>query len=71
MRARTESMVESHEHDRFHDRQDVHLNPKLWTWNCLTEWEWGDGLHGWGEDHDNRSAQAFRHYIRDERQEQT
>jgi len=54
-----------------HNRLGVHLNPNLWTWNCLTEWEWGDGLHGWGEDHDNWSAQAFRHYIRGEGKEPT
>ena len=33
----------------------------------LTEWEWDDGLRGWGEDHDNWSAQAFRQFIRGER----
>jgi len=52
---------------RCRNRLGVHLNPNLWTWNCLTEWEWSDGLHGWGEDHDNWSAQAFRHFIRGEK----
>ena len=37
----------------------VHLNPNLFTWNCLTEWTWG-GITAWGEDHDNYSASAIR-----------
>ena len=52
---------------RCHNRLGVHLNPNLWTWNCLTEWEWNDGRRGFGEDHDNWSAQAFRHFARGER----
>ncbi len=35
----------------------VHLNPNLFTWNCLTEWRWNDH-QAWGEDHDNWSAPA-------------
>lgn len=41
----------------------VHLNPNLFTWNCLTEWEW-DGARGWGEDHDNWSAPAATRFFR-------
>ena len=48
------------------NRLGVHLNPNLWSWNCLTEWEWGDGVRGWGEDHDNWSAAAFRRFVRGE-----
>ena len=49
-----------------HNRIGVHLNPNLWTWNCLTEWQWNDGRSGWGEDHDNWSAAAFRRFVRGE-----
>ncbi|MCA9509664.1 MAG: hypothetical protein KC560_03095 [Myxococcales bacterium] len=45
----------------------VHLNPNLWTWNCLTEWEWNGGRRGFGEDHDNWSASGFRRFARGER----
>ena len=41
----------------------VHLNPNLFTWNCLTDWEW-DGARGWGEDHDNWSAAAATRFFR-------
>ncbi len=41
----------------------VHLNPNLFTWNCLTEWTW-DGGPGWGEDHDNWSARAATRFFR-------
>jgi hypothetical protein len=41
----------------------VHLNPNLFTWNCLTEWTW-DGGRGWGEDHDNWSASAATRFFR-------
>ncbi len=47
-----------------HNKIGVHLNPNLWTWNCLTDWEWNDGKRGWGEDHDNWSASAFRQFVR-------
>lgn len=49
-----------------HNRLGVHLNPNLWTWNCLTEWQWDGSRRGWGEDHDNWSASAFRHFARGE-----
>lgn len=51
---------------RTHNKLGVHLNPNLWTWNCLTDWEWGSGKRGWGEDHDNWSASGFRHFARGE-----
>jgi len=41
----------------------VHLNPNLFTWNCLTRWSW-DGGPGWGEDHDNWSASAATRFFR-------
>lgn len=41
----------------------LHLNPNLFTWNCLTEWTW-DGGRGWGEDHDNWSAPAATRFFR-------
>lgn len=47
-----------------HNKIGVHLNPNLWTWNCLTDWQWNDGKRGWGEDHDNWSASAFRRFVR-------
>ena len=43
----------------------VHLNPNLFTFNCLTEWSF-DGRTAWGEDHDNWSAQAVREFFRAE-----
>jgi len=49
------------------NRIGVHLNPNLWTWNCLTEWEWNGGKRGFGEDHDNWSASGFRRFARGER----
>jgi hypothetical protein len=42
----------------------VHLNPNLFTWNCLTRWSF-DGVEAWGEDHDNWSAPAARRFFRD------
>lgn len=42
----------------------LHLNPNLFTWNCLTEWRWGEGRCGWGEDHDNWSAVAATRFFR-------
>jgi hypothetical protein len=47
------------------NRFGIHLNPNLFTWNCLTEWQFGS-VSGWGEDHDNWSAAAFRRFIRGE-----
>ena len=49
------------------NRLGLHLNPNLWTWNCLTEWSWDGGRTGYGEDHDNWSAAAFRRFVRGER----
>jgi hypothetical protein len=46
------------------NRIGVHLNPNLWTWNCLTDWQWDGGKRGFGEDHDNWSASAFRRFVR-------
>lgn len=45
------------------NRIGVYLNPNLFTWNCLTEWRFGDA-RGWGEDHDNWSATAARKHFR-------
>ncbi len=42
----------------------LHLNPNLFTWNCLTEWSWGDGIEAYGEDHDNWSAAAATRFFR-------
>jgi hypothetical protein len=39
------------------------LNPNLFTVNCLTQWNFGD-IMAWGEDHDNWSAPAIRHFSR-------
>ena len=41
----------------------VHLNPNLFSWNCLTQWSWEDGT-AWGEDHDNWSATAATRFFR-------
>jgi len=46
------------------NRFGVHLNPNLFTWNCLTHWTW-DGGAGWGEDHDNWSAAGARRFFAD------
>ena len=47
----------------------VHLNPNLFTWNCLTDWQWGEAedsldRQGWGEDHDNWGASTARKFFR-------
>ncbi len=47
----------------------VHLNPNLFTWNCLTRWQWGEtqdtlDRQGWGEDHDNWGAATARRFFR-------
>jgi len=39
------------------------INPNLWTWNCLTRWEF-DGRTAHGEDHDNWSMPAQRRFAR-------
>ncbi|MEE4192403.1 MAG: hypothetical protein V2I66_12550 [Halieaceae bacterium] len=41
----------------------LHLNPNLFTWNCLTRWTF-DGATGFGEDHDNWSSAGARHFFR-------
>jgi hypothetical protein len=41
----------------------LHLNPNLFTVNCLTEWT-VDGTTMFGEDHDNWSAPAARQFFR-------
>lgn len=46
------------------NRFGLHLNPNLFTWNCLTEWAW-DGGTGFGEDHDNWSAAGARRFFAD------
>jgi hypothetical protein len=40
------------------------INPNLWTWNCLTRWEF-DGITAFGEDHDNWSMPAQRRFARE------
>lgn len=48
---------------RGHNAFAWQFTPGMFSWNCLTEWEW-DGGRGWGEDHDNWSTSAwhsFRH----------
>lgn len=45
------------------NRIGLHLNPNLFTWNCLTEWTFA-GVTAWGEDHDNWSAPAARRFFR-------
>ena len=46
------------------NRFGLHLNPNLFTWNCLTEWTWDGGI-GFGEDHDNWSAAGARRWFAD------
>lgn len=48
---------------RMHNKLGVHLNPNLFTWNCLTQWQW-EAEQAWGEDHDNWSATAARQFFR-------
>jgi hypothetical protein len=48
---------------RGHNAFAWQFTPGMFSWNCLTEWQW-DGGTGWGEDHDNWSTSAwhsFRH----------
>lgn len=45
------------------NRLGLHLNPNLFTWNCLTQWRF-DGREAWGEDHDNWTAAGARHFFR-------
>ncbi len=58
-----ESGREVHAEGRCRNKLGVHLNPNLFTWNCLTEWTFG-GIEAWGEDHDNWSAPAAREFFR-------
>ena len=51
-----------HAEGRGVNRIGLHLNPNLFTWNCLTQWSW-DGGTGWGEDHDNWSAAGARRFF--------
>lgn len=50
-------------HGRCLNKLGVHLNPNLFTWNCLTLWEF-DGHQGYGEDHDNWTAAGARRFFR-------
>lgn len=45
------------------NRIGVHLNPNLFTWMSLTQWDL-DGVAAWGEDHDNWSAALARRFFR-------
>lgn len=54
---------ELHATGRCLNRLGLHLNPNLFTVNCLTEWRFG-GLTAFGEDHDNWSATGIRHFAR-------
>jgi hypothetical protein len=45
------------------NRLGLHLNPNLFTVNCLTEWDL-DGVGCFGEDHDNWSAAGARRFFR-------
>ncbi|HEV2368238.1 MAG TPA: hypothetical protein VGR90_00095 [Acidimicrobiales bacterium] len=50
-------------HGRCLNHIALHLNPNLFTVNSLTEWEL-DGVHCYGEDHDNWSAAGARRFFR-------
>ncbi len=54
---------ELHAEGRSLNRLGLFLNPNLFTVNCLTEWTF-DGITAFGEDHDNWSAPAIRHFAR-------
>jgi hypothetical protein len=41
----------------------LHLNPNLYSVNCLTEWSF-DGITAFGEDHDNWSADGISRFLR-------
>jgi hypothetical protein len=55
---------ELHAEGRCLNQIGVHLNPNLFTVNCLTEWTFGS-VTAFGEDHDNWSAPAIRKFARD------
>lgn len=52
-----------HAEGRCLNKLGLHLNPNLFTVNCLTEWRF-DGVTAYGEDHDNWSAPAARAFFR-------
>jgi hypothetical protein len=54
---------ELHAEGRCLNKLGIHLNPNLFTVNCLTEWTF-DGITAFGEDHDNWSAPAARRFFR-------
>jgi len=43
----------------------VPLNPNMLSINCLTEWDLGGGVVGYGEDHENWTPAAARSFFRD------
>lgn len=45
------------------NRLALHLNPNLFTVNCLTRWSF-DAITAYGEDHDNWSAAGIRRFAR-------
>jgi hypothetical protein len=55
---------ELHAEGRCINQIALHLNPNLFTVNCLTEWSF-DGITAFGEDHDNWSAFAIRRFTRE------
>jgi hypothetical protein len=54
---------EIHAEGRCLNKLGLHLNPNMFTVNCLTEWRFG-GVTAYGEDHDNWSAPAARAFFR-------
>jgi hypothetical protein len=53
-----------HAEGRCLNKLGLHLNPNLFTVNCLSEWRF-DGITAYGEDHDNWSAPAARAFFRE------
>ncbi len=56
---------ELHAEGRCLNKLGLHLNPNLFTVNCLAEWRF-DGVTAYGEDHDNWSAPAARAFFREQ-----
>lgn len=54
---------ELHAEGRCINKIGWHINPNLYSWNCLTKWEF-QGESGYGEDHDNWTAKGARDYFR-------
>lgn len=54
---------ELHAEGRCLNQLGFFINPNMYTINCLTEWTF-DGITTFGEDHDNWSASAIRHFSR-------